>query len=313
MSTNTVSTAFQRAHVDKKPEGTFQYIGHVIDEIIINAVPEAVKDMPKRSIVVISILGNLAALILFCSLVFISYNTTLSQVYLSPSLHGGVCQTVARPLDGTFLADTKGNWQSSSKFSPTEAVYQFKYQQLVQDMKTYEFMIDILNSSLYEIGDMMENYTLAENLIIWTSWGGFYDNQGKRQNFNLYSDPSVIFNRQYISGLVSNQDYDCNEESTTKFDSATYIISISYPFKSFFANPTCSSTLSLLSVNYVEIFDGQYFSFNTDIRSMITALAINTHIIYLDNIAEIPNHRLNVTYLNQTYTIGSFYDPKYPG
>ena len=312
MSTNTVSTAFQKAHTSKEI-GTFQYVGAVVDQAIMNAVPEAVKDMPKKAVFSISLMGNIAALLVFFSLAFVSYNTAYNQIYLSPVDNPSLCETVPKAMDGTFLIDTAGNWDSSSKFDPTQAVYQFVFRQLEQDLDDYSFMVGALNDTLIYEGNRMLNYTLAENLLVWSSWVAYYSFGGKRQNFYLYSDPAVIFDRQYIRGVVSNQLADCSLQSLTSFDAATYIITTEYDYTQFLVNPTCNTTLDAISLNYRQLFDGNYFNFEVDVRSLVTALAVNTRIIPIDAVEEIRGLRTNYTYHGDVYTISQFYDARYPG
>ena len=159
----------------------------------------------------------------------------------------------------------------------------------------------------------MLNYTLAENLLVWTSYTAFYTFGGKRQNFYLYSDPAVIFDRQYIRGVVSNQLADCSLQSLTSFNSATYIITIEYDYTQFLENPTCNTTLDAIALDYKPLFDGSYFNFEVDVRSLVTALAVNTRIISITSIEEIPSLRANTTYKDNVYIVGQFYDARYPG
>ena len=309
----SVSKAFQKMHVARKPKTAFEAVGSYLDMGFKMIIPDAVKDMPPRGMYFVGILGNLAALLFFCLLVLLTYNSNMKTVFLSPSEDAGICSPELRPVTGNFLADANGLWQSSTKFSTSSALYDFTCQTMRVNNSQWASMVVDLENSLTLLGESQKNYSLAENLLVWTSWGGGINTGDMLQFFTMYSDVGVVFNREYVHGVISNVNADCNASAVSSFDASTYILSLEYSNDEFTSNPGCYQTINPQQLGYDPIFDGDEFTMSFDVRSLVTALAVNTGLIDLDMLRPVVGSSFVYEYLGKEYSIAKFYDPRYQG
>ena len=220
---------------------------------------------------------------------------------------------VLRTIDGDFLADTAGLWQWSTEFLPPNAVYEFKLDQFQASSADYPVIMGELKDSVQYYGNKMKNLTLSENLLYWTSWYTGDTVDGKVQKFYMFSNPAMIFNREYIEGTVSNTAADCNTTSLGSFDPSNYMLSLVFDANAFINNQACFDTINPYYLGYNPIYDGNDFSVDIDVRSLMTTLAINNHVIPLGKLSSMPQQGLLYDYDNVTYEFGDYYDPRYPG
>jgi hypothetical protein len=237
--------------------------------------------MPRTAMYTIGIASYLTCFAVFIIIVLSTYNENIAQVYLSPNFIEGQCDVVSTSVSGTYLADSNGNWQSSSAFKPTEAVYSFTTQDLVASDVTYYNILTSLNDAITFEAMIMPNNTLTGNIIIWTSWMSSFVSDGTLQYFNLYGDPGVIFNRQYLLGTISNVDADCNSSSVVTFSQSDYLVTLTYGYNEFTSEPSCSNVVSPEQLGYDPLYDGDSITMTLDMRSFVTAIAINEGVMLL--------------------------------
>lgn len=218
-----------------------------------------------------------------------------------------------RSVDGDFLADTSGLWQWSDSFFPPNAVYKFELDQFQVSSTAYPAIMTELKGAVQYYGSIMMNLTLAENLVYWTSWytGDVVD--GKVQKFYMFSNPAIIFDREYIEGTVSNVYSDCNASSLGSFDASNYLLSLVFDANEFMSNDQCVSIINPTYLGYNAIYDGNDFSIGIDVRSLMTTLSINNLVIPLESLSVMPDQLFSYDYANITYAFGKYYDPRYPG
>lgn len=325
MSVKSVSTAFQRSHVEKKSASLFDTIKEYFDIGFRFLIPDEVQEMPIKAMYFVGIMSNLAAAVVFYLLVYQSYNSNISTIFLSPnnSSSTGDCFAVQRPISASYLVDEMGYWESSSFFDSSRAMYQFTFQNYYVSETNWSVMIHNLESNVKIIGDRMSGQILAANLVYWTAWTGHFssnsngdttvDRTSTTQLFNFYGNPSIIFNRQYVHGLISNVDSDCNATSNSNFDAGTHIMSTTYSYNDFVTNPSCSRIVDPVQVGFDALYDGDQFTLSMDVRSLVTALAVNMHVIDIPQLRPVVGTLGPYSYLGVSYIIGSFYNLRYPG
>jgi len=313
MSAKSVSGAFQKMHVSKKKETLISFITKYIDVIFRWSIPEAVTDMPPRGMYFVGTVANILALVLFCVLSFGTYESDIKVHFISPSEKSGLCTSVVKPITGTFLADTNGSWESNPRFDSSRAIYQFHFLELSANETFWMEMIADLQLSLVEVGGKMTNLTIDMNVLYWTTWAGYFNIGTTRQAFNLYSDPTVVFNREYVKGVVSNVHSDCNASSFSTYDVGSYILSTTYSFSEFMGNPSCNSVLDPFKAGFSSTYDGDKFTLSYDVRSLVTALAVNAGIIERHSLRPVFGSMYNYSYQNTSYKSVQLYNPRYPG
>lgn len=313
MSTKYVSTAFQKMHSLRKHESVWSVTRSYFEIAFRWAIPEAVAEMPKRGMYFVGILANLMAIIVFCLLTYSSYQSNINTIYLSPTENSGQCETVQRPLTGVFLADTRGLWESSPFFDTSKAIYQFHFQNISVNDTYWTTMIEMLNVSLQDVGRLMVSQTIDMNIVYWTAWAGFFNVGEARQFFNFYSDVGVVFNREYIHGAISSVNYDCTATSISSYDVGSYELSMTYSYAEYISTPGCAATLDPFHVGFAPLYNGDNFVLSYDVRSLVTALAINYRIIDRHSLRPMLGFIYDYVYHNITYISAQFYNTRYPG
>ena len=142
------------------------------------------------------------AIVIFVLIVSSTYYQNITQVYLSPNNIPALCTAVLRTSSGSYLADTNGNWDASSNFEPTQALYSFTTRSLSVSDAMYHNILFQLNESIRFTASSMYNNTLSGNLVVWTNWVSTFYYNGTVQIFNINGDVGVIFNRQYALGMM---------------------------------------------------------------------------------------------------------------
>ena len=310
---SVVSKTFQRAHREKVSKGWFSDIIDKIDNAFKGLIPESVLELPRQAMYGVGVSSYAVCLAIFVLIVFTTYHDNITQVYISPVFTKGLCQEVLSPFSGTYLADLSGNWESSVEFQPTQAVYVFKSQSLNVSQFNYSLMLTALNGSInYEAG-LMPNNTLTSNLVIWTSWVADYVSSGNIQFFSLDGAPAVIFNRDYLLGTISNVYADCNASSVTTFSKADYMLTMEYDFSDFQDNPTCNSVINPSQLGYSSLYSSDTISMSIDVRSFLTAVAVNEGVMLLTSLEKLTNSTFPFVQDGVRYNVSNYYDARYPG
>jgi hypothetical protein len=241
-------------------------------------------------------------------------------LFLSPisATSGSICEPVLSPVSATYLADSNGYWETSTYFDTSRALYQFTFHNYYVNNSGWVEIMNELEGQLQGVGNLMSTLMLPSNILYWTAWSGHFVSttevaEPTTQYFNMFADVAVIFNRQYVHGIISNVDSDCNASTSSTFNPSTYIISTTYTYEEFVSNPRCSAVVDPALVGYNSFYDGDQFSLSMDVRSLVTALAVNENIISVTLLRPVMNSLTTYLYRNTLYVIGDFYSPRYPG
>lgn len=313
MSTKSVSKAFQKMHVEKKSKTLSDTLREWFDIIFRWAIPEAVQDMPPRGMYFVGISSIVTATLLFLIIVWATYGSNINTIYLSPNENSGICESVARPISGVYLADVNGSWNSNIYYDSSLAIYQFRFQELRANASFWKEMIGNLSISIDLVAAKMKIQPLDINLLWWLVWEGNFAVQGTTQYFGFYSDPTVVFNRQYVHGVISNVVSDCNATSSSKYDVGSYYLSLTYSFSEFMSNPRCTSVMNPYTMGYDPVYDGDEFTLSYDVRSLVTALAINGKILGFGAMRPLVGSIFSFIYNNVSYLSGQFQNSRFPG
>jgi hypothetical protein len=133
------------------------------------------------------------------------------------------------------------------------------------------------------------------------------------QRLYMLGNPLIIFNRDHIDAAVSSIAGNCNVSNTASFDNSNGIMSVSWNYKSFMAEPLCYKAMSPAYFGYNVLTKPKLFTLSFDIRTIITGIAVNLNIITVDQLEEITKYRLD--FMSGTTPVSSryFYDPQYAG
>ena len=137
---------------------------------LLKVIPvEDLRDLPTTyaySLLAVSILGLIAA---FATLLVSQYQNNINAVFLSLDSNAGKCEPVSRPVDGTYLADTNGNWEGSINFDYARAIYAVTFNNVNGSPEDIKELLVSGFEAFRGIGKTAQNQTLAKNMIFWMS------------------------------------------------------------------------------------------------------------------------------------------------
>ncbi|RYY86303.1 hypothetical protein EON63_06055 [archaeon] len=151
----------------------------------------------------------------------------------------------------------------------------------------------------------------AANLLVWMGWS-YTDPVYPANRMTLSADPLVVFDRQSVVFTAGNSTHDCTAPTTNnRFSSSTGVLTTTYNMATF--STLCRSVLNPAFFGYDSISRPATFLMNTDVRSLIVALAVNSGATDIRNLVEVPSFRRVLTdVLGVSYNISRWvYHTKY--
>ena len=114
---------------NKEKDNSITYLKNVYIE---NIPMEALRDpyLPKRYRYLLGFIAYVVMGFLFLYSLVNNYQTALKERYMSFQSDSGNCETVSKPLSGTFKMDYYGNWEGSAHFQHNQALYEIEFNRL---------------------------------------------------------------------------------------------------------------------------------------------------------------------------------------
>lgn len=308
-----------------------------LDEAFLGAIPsEDVKQLPPNYLYPVGSLVILVLVAIFVAVFVPGFESEVRTKFLSPVGSGNsrYCDDVTISNTGTFLATRTGYWQGSKSFAYSNASYAINLVNVqMDDDEFYSFMMSTYKE-LVAAGTYTKTHNLGMNLLYWMSWVSVGES-GQRytmtgcilftilifvHNTNICTllsslsfsgTPLVIFNREHTVGTISNVQHDCNESSIASFNPSSGIMQISYSLAAFSANPSCAGNGNINDFGYSETSRSSTFTVGFDIRTHITAVAVNSNVTKVEDLQLVHSNTQAVG--EDQYYVASYIDPRYPG
>jgi hypothetical protein len=301
----------------KKKTAIGSYLGSKLEELILAAVPyDKIKEYPPNFM-----LYTGSFLIILITLFFVAnfaylFQSNLGQVFLSPLSSpdsSANCKAVPSSNTGTFFATKKGLWAGGDGFNYAEAGYQLTVTNLELTPHEYDLSMSSLYGYVNGLGIATSGFDLAINLLNWFSFTALQNEGVAANRFNLIGDPAITFNRQNIFGAISSVAGDCYLDGQfATMDVANGNLLLTIPVDAYINNTLCSQAGGDLAYLGFDSYAGNtQFQLQIDVRSLVTAIAVNYGILPLEYLSEIVVTR--ITDVNSSITYSRYYDPKYPG
>lgn len=338
----TKSTESPNKMVDDSELSTMkEYVLESLTEKFINSIPiDSVKDLPEgymHSFGAISIavsMGmflyfavtgeNVKRLFLFTDfcVVLTGYNGAVNSPFVSlPNLNatGAICQSVSKPVSGTFLASYQGLWNGAPGFKYSQALYSFQITDFIVDPSEWQQSFNALESTFTIQGEKATNFSLATNLLYLMSWSlvtaAVGVQFGERQVISFTAQPQFVFNRQKMATFLTSSSGYCFVPSSTAFSSCDGIFSTSYSVNNF-EKTSCAPILNPKDFNFISSqSNDNHFSLELNTLSLSAAMALNQR--WLDYLyAESVDFTLGpsqFTYDGQRYRLAQMIDIATPG
>jgi hypothetical protein len=299
------------AKIYEEPKDTWgEYFSECLAELMPN---DDLKKFHPNYFIPFSIILLFLFLGIFLAAFVPGYLDSVSNRYLSPInlADPDLCEEVTLANTGTFLATRNGYWQGSKGFDFSNSTYQFSMTSLSMTREEYaRFMADTF-VKLKVLGKVAERHDLTYNIMLWMTYVITY-NGNAAQRFTLSGDPLVVFNRDTVYGALSSDFGDCRASSQSSFDKSTGRIQLRYDMASFFSDPAVCSYFDSLDLFGYSPYDPDYLNIETDIRSLVTALAINMKITQIESLEEIDGTTTYYQIASNTVKLSSYFDPEFP-
>ena len=313
---------FKRKKVEFKREpSTYESIRDFVrdktNQLFLAYLPsDDIKAMSPEYLYPIGCIALLSLIGIFLAVFMSGLAASARTQYLSPSTGttaSRLCDTVPTINTGSYLATQSGVWEGAEGFQYGEAAYQLSVTSLSLTYDSYKSVMDDAYLSLESVNVWATTYDLAQNLIYWMSgvFIPFEDNPAQR--FGFTGTPLVVFDRQKITGGMGNVMGSCNATSVSTFDASTGKLTIVYNYAEYVASKQCMDVVNPASLGYYAATDKNKFSIRFDVRTLITAAAVNMGALSFDELVEIPAYTDTFLFGGEIYNVSSYYDPKYKG
>lgn len=266
---------------------------------------------------------------------FSTYYFEKSTLFLSTVYSQGLCQIVQKPADGVFLADKTGNWQGTTDFISSKAMFKvtlnnFTALNYQSSLEKYSELISSL-SSLYEgyLKPTFESQNLPHNLAYMVNYVAgaevqTLDGSNNEQIFEMTGESSVIFDLEFVSAGLGSWFDQCDVEPSVSYAASTYHWTISWDYAAYMQSPVCSQILNPSDLGHVQNprLKNQQFEMRIDVRSFMALVGVNAPLnkrfgpggglgqIYFDGVLR-RIHGANFTY--EGYDVARYFDYRYPG
>lgn len=272
-------------------------------------------DIPKPIQLLCGVFNLLLLLTIFVCLFYFGFTNVMSTVYLSP-LNGNrpspYCELIPQTNSGEFLGTFYGVWEGNPKFVYSSAVYRVSLTSYTATQEQYQASMDKIYSGLQYLGAAMRKSDLSKNVMVWMSLV-FANSSAAAQRFSLAGTPDSVFNRQFFDADIGNVNGRCNATSVTTYDRSSHIVRTKFNVVDFMADPVCSETMDIDRIGYNYLIKPDTFEIKFDMRTLITAAAINYGLLAVRSLAVVMDKKLSFDVNSNTYEMYWTYDPKYPG
>lgn len=239
---------------------------------------DIIKQLQGRYLVILGLIGYGITFALFVLFFVVGFLQRINETYISTDPNAGLCVEVGRALTGTFLASTAGIWEGSEGFSYHDAMYSFRFTDLVVTSDEFRTMIT-KGFDLSPLKNFMGSHDLPSNLIAYTNFVDVVTVKGKAQTMSLTTKPDDVFNRNYRSGYVYNVNASyCYADGILYDGSST---SYAFLFGKKVNNDNCVHLTNYI-VNYDSKIISNFGIFRMDLNTFAAAMAVNLKMLSLD-------------------------------
>jgi len=250
------------------------------------------KSLPTTSLYITALLFNLAYAVAFLNFIITSYDSGVSDSYISLDPESGDCSEVPSTTTGTFKIDMSGNWETSVKYDASRALYGTDFLAYAHTNEEYSLVMNNSNAYLFnKTGEKGSHRDLAWNLIALSSFTVKTKQNGSLEMYPTGELMSMLNQDYYVSSIFlnangdgSNLQYPCTGSLVSGHETGAYlnIDTATSKFKAGYSIDiyTADDCRKLADqFGYNPDYDGDTFELSLDINSFSTAVAVNYGIL----------------------------------
>jgi hypothetical protein len=245
------------------------------------------------------------------------YRTALNTQFLSPYLGNNAspssnCYLIPISHTGEFKISDDGFWEGSQLFSHNRATYRLSVTSYSATSDSFREEMSTIYSGFQHYGALMKIQALALNMMLWMSLV-FTNQTESSKRLTLTGDPLVVFNRDHTDAALSSIAGNCNVTNTAFFDTSDGLMTVSWNYKNFIADPKCMKALDPIHFGYNTLAKPKLFTLSFAIRTIVTGIAANMGFIDIEQLEEIVKYRQAYVSNGRHIVVRYFYDPRYAG
>jgi len=191
-----------------------EFVLEKLDDIFRDSLPiDTLRELPRPYFYFFGIITRTLSVVVFIIFCLLTYKNEIRQTFISLDSNAGNCQSVDRPLTGSFYATYSGYWEGEAEFQSNEASYYFTFanlQFLVDPYKDFKtLLLTFQKHYLVSIGNQGYNQTLTTNLLYWMNYYYIFNTMfDTQQTFQFTGTPSAVFNSFFYQlSISSNMGY----------------------------------------------------------------------------------------------------------
>ena len=278
-----------------------------------DAIPsDDVQALPKNYRYSIGIFFYTVLGVIFAVLFNQAYHKSRTTKYLSPITSNIYCHNISATNTGTYLATMNGLWQGNPSFEYSSAAYQLQVTSHAFPVSNYTSGMETVYQKIFNLTKIMNTSDLSLNLLIWMSYN--IQISGITNYFTFTGNPTYIFNRQHATGSLSSVHGICQNASVTSgYDFTSSTLSSAYFYHKFIVNPICMEAAIPQYFGFLPKLSSDSFQLRLDVRSIVTALAVNTGGLSMNNMNQISSTKTNFSYKGVNYIAAQYYNQKFYG
>eukprot|EP01041_Mallomonas_annulata_P007968 gene7968-16311_t len=252
------------------------------------------------------------ALAAFACLFYFTYDTTRNAYFISLDPNSGSCEEVPKSITGTYGIDFLGYWQGNTLFNPSRARYIISLNNYQHDGSEYVNLMKTFKSVINSIGYASKSRVLTDNLLYWMSWSRISTDNNKILRLQFSGSIISVFDRFSIQASLTTPTLNCNAIPLCSYNSLSGELSIDYSYNEY--SSACSNISPAQNLGYIPNTNGDQFRLKLDMRSVMTALAVNKGIFKYENLVDIHLPMTEIfTYHSITYKMTNKIDDRYTG
>jgi hypothetical protein len=229
------------------------------------------------------------------------YLTGVTQQFIALQSNQGICETVPRPLTGTYLISNDGYFEGTVGFLYSHSLIRVQFNNLIVDLTGYQMNFEALGTSLESwVNDISVNQNLAWNLLLIMEQRNSINLNGFSQTVSYSATPSAVFSTEAVYAAMSSRDQGtCPAVAFPTFYRKDALLAAT--FDRSLLDTHCNTTFPAI-LSYVPSQNNTVgASINIDMNSFATAASVNMGYSSLENLEEVLFPELLLSFSVFTY------------
>jgi len=299
------------SRLKKKLIATLQKADNASDALINK---KKLSNYPRRIRMIFAPILKFLVVALLVFLGWYNYTTARSGYFMSMEWDSGDCVQVGRSVSGEFGMDFQGHWEGSVGYNPSRTSYILTLNDFLHTEKDYPNVIRSNRDIIDKVSSGASQRSLTSNLLYWMSWYHEITEHGHVDSLRLSGSVISIFDRFSVQAVLNHGHKYCKVVPVGSYNVLNGVLDVVYSSSAYSSESSCTSISSAENLGYVKEADGDKFALRVDMRSSMTALAVNKGVLRYEHLVDVHISKAEEFTYNSTYTyvVKHKIDSRYP-